>query len=210
MSAASPETVYFFTLNCARLPQNPSALAAAIAPTLPSTAPGLILLSLQEIAPLGPSFLGGTYLAPYLDAFAAAVALATTTAYSDAYALHGSHNVGLTALLVFAHPALALPAPQWAGVGLGVLGLGNKGALGVRLALPHTRLTAVAVHWAPHESGAARRDADWAATARALAFDGAGLFDRAAHLVVFGDLNYRTAGARPAPRTPLPDRKSVV
>lgn len=207
MSPPPPETLYLLTLNCGRLPQHPTALSAALTPTLPSTPPTLLLLSLQEIAPLAPSFLGGHHLTAYLTALTTAIALSTTTAYSTPYTHLSTHTHGLTALLIFTPPTLPPPITEWASIGLGLASMGNKGAIAVRLSLSATTtITAVAAHWAPDEFRALRRDQDWEAAVKGLVFaDGSGIFAPRSHLFVFGDLNYRTGEARPDAGTRFPD-----
>jgi len=66
-------SLYLFSLNCARLVQQPAPLTAAFSSTFPSEAPELLLFSLQELAPLAESFLGGTRITPYTSAFTSAV-----------------------------------------------------------------------------------------------------------------------------------------
>jgi len=152
---------------------------------------------------MAPSFLGGAQIARYVTALAAAIGAATAAVYGAAYPLLGFHHVGPTALLAFVRPGAGAARVRWAGVGLGVGGLGNKGGVAVRMQLAAVEITAVGVHFAPHEAGADRRDRDWATLVRSLVFDdGAQLYpaaDAAGHLFVFGDLNYRTADTRPAP-----------
>jgi hypothetical protein len=202
-------TLYLLTLNCARLPQPPEELAQSLSSTLPATAPNLILLSLQELAPLAESFMGGGFITPYVDSISDAINTATTAVYGLQYDLLGFHNVGLTAVLAFVHPesAASVAGVQWAGIGLGVAGMGNKGAVSLRLVVGGIQITAVGAHWAPDEFQADRRDKDWEALVRGLVFDdGAQIYptQKNGQLFLFGDLNYRTADERPEPGTVFP------
>jgi len=118
------------------------------------------------------------------------------------YSLVGFHTIGLTAVLAFIHPLAAddISDIKWAGVGLGIGGMGNKGGVAVRMSLGDTEITAVGVHFAPHEFAAESRDKDWETTVRNLVFDdGSQIYPSrpGGHLFVFGDLNYRTADTRP-------------
>ncbi|KAI5791878.1 inositol polyphosphate 5-phosphatase [Geopyxis carbonaria] len=211
-------SLYLLTLNCARELQSPSALSAAITPTLPPQPPALLILSLQELLPLAPSFLGGTHLTPYTAPLSAAISTATKEAYGTPYAPAAFHNAGFTALFIFTSPSAPLPAPPlYAAVGLGVAGMGNKGAVGIRVTAPDSNraITFVGAHLAPHEFCAARRDADWADLVRGLVFtddDGteSGIYEGAGALFVAGDLNYRTSDARPQAATYFPAPREPV
>ncbi|KAI5856448.1 Endonuclease/exonuclease/phosphatase [Tricharina praecox] len=232
MSPPVPLTLYLLTLNCALLPQPPTHLSAAITPTLPTLPPALLLLSLQELAPISASFVGGPRLTQPITALSSAVSAATRSVYGAEaeFELLGWCHVGPTALLAFTptHSAAAVADVRWASTGLGVglsvggagVGLGNKGAVAVRLLVDGVEITAVAVHFAAHEGAADRRDRDWADMVRTLVFsssssDGDGQGDGEeeegeqedvqqiypttanGHLFVFGDLNYRTSDVRP-------------
>ncbi|KAF8248115.1 DNase I-like protein [Wilcoxina mikolae CBS 423.85] len=203
MSSRSPQlTLYLLTLNCARLLQQPPLLSKSLASTLPTTPPTLLLVSLQELAPLSPSFLGGTYVTPYIASFAEGIAAATSSIYGLSYELLGFYNVGLTGVVAFLHPLAAedVDGVQWAGVGLGVGGMGNKGAVALRLRAGGVEVTVVGAHWAPDEWQAERRDQDWKNLVQNLVFDdGRQIYpkDRNGCLFVMGDLNYRTSDTRP-------------
>ena len=210
MSTPSQVTLYLLTLNCAGLIQPSTHLANQLVPTLPTTQPTLFILSLQEFAPLSPGFLGGTQITPYIASISKGIAAATTEVYGLSYELLNFYNVGLVAALVFVHPLAAavgdVDSVQWAGTGLGIGGLGNKGAVALRLRVGDgIQVTAVANHWAPHEWAIEQRDRDWKTLVQNLVFsDGRQIYPSplagggTACLFVMGDLNYRTAEARPA------------
>ncbi|KAK1239212.1 hypothetical protein MKX08_006273 [Trichoderma sp. CBMAI-0020] len=126
-----------------------------------SELPEVVVLSLQEIAPLSYAFIGGDYfLKPYVDRFEEAVNLAASTPLSNGrgcddafdssssspaaspsspssrtdkpFTLIRSLNVGYTAIMLFARDATRLKDIQEAEVGFGAAEMGNKGAVGLR------------------------------------------------------------------------------
>ncbi|OCL06001.1 DNase I-like protein [Glonium stellatum] len=174
--------VYLITFNCARNFVNPHTLAPHLFNALPQNAalPDIIALSLQEVAPIAQSFLGGSCLTPYFDRIATTVKLATHLydGEHDSYQRVFTRNVGMTALMLFAKPALA-DRIQWiqsAVVGLGLWDMGNKGAVGVRLGLSSNggdeelAITFAAAHLAPMEDAVQRRNQDWENIVRNLVF----------------------------------------
>ncbi|KAI9672764.1 MAG: hypothetical protein M1831_000199 [Alyxoria varia] len=172
-------TVYFVTFNCARNLIDVNDFAAHFfGPSFENAAslPDIIVLSLQEVAPIAYSFLGGRYLDPYLSRFVRSVNLAAAS--STIYQSLIIRNVGMTAIQVFAKPEVAANVQfmEAAGVGVGVWGLGNKGAVGVRLGFSpigsgnDSSLTFVGAHLAPMENGWQRRNEDWKNIVRGTAF----------------------------------------
>jgi hypothetical protein len=146
--------------------------------------PDIIALSLQEVAPIAYSFLGGSLLTPYFNRISHALDAASKFREADAevrYQLVVARNVGLTALMVFARPNVAKRI-RWlhtAGVGVGLWEMGNKGAVGVRLGLSSDEdseesmeLTLVSAHFAAFEDRLVRRNQDWENTVRYLVFSG--------------------------------------
>ncbi|EXJ79825.1 hypothetical protein A1O3_08110 [Capronia epimyces CBS 606.96] len=151
-SASFDLSLYILTFNCARTPVQPDVFApylfSALSPG--QRAPELLVLCLQEVAPIAYAFLGGSFLTPYFDAFRAVVKLAckhldartdgdtgpdTATATATSYVNVLSRNLGLTAIMIFARADIAdnIAWIHTAGVGLGVSDMGNKGAIGARL-----------------------------------------------------------------------------
>ncbi|KAL8851177.1 MAG: hypothetical protein Q9221_003897 [Calogaya cf. arnoldii] len=233
--------VLVITFNCARQLLQPGLFATRLTKTLPDSQrrPDIVLLSLQEIAPIAYSFLGGSYLVPYFQRFHHAIYLAGKALGEAEYVHLITRNVGMTACIVFVleeHRGNT----QWietAGVGVGLQEMGNKGAVGFRLgyAIPNSgdtlELTFVAAHLAPMEKALQRRNEDWKNIVRGLVFtpttirdtpkstnrqpageesepllvkDPAstgqgprGLYTPTSHLVLAGDLNYRTSGTKP-------------
>lgn len=173
--------LYILTSNCARKLIDVDLVAAHFFDVLPtsSPAPELIVLSLQELAPIAYSFLGGSYLLPYFNAFTKAVKQATAKRWSESYVNLVKDHVGMTALMVFARADIA-DRISWidtAHVGLGLQEMGNKGAVGARLGYVvdgqpsrTADLTFVAAHLAPMEDGLAQRNQDWQSIVERLVF----------------------------------------
>jgi hypothetical protein len=216
--------VYVCTFNCARNLVKPEVFGPQLL-NATSSAPDFLVLCLQEIAPIGYAYLGGSFLTPYFNAFRAAIKHA-----GESYTNVIARNVGLTGIMIFARKEVAAQI-QWmqsAGVGVGVSETGNKGAVGVRIGYGSgersTQLTFVSAHLAPMEDALERRNEDYCNIARKLIFasdesrptvdeehedtpllqesrdgsSGGGLYEPDSHLFFAGDLNYRTSLVRPS------------
>ncbi|TFB00908.1 Inositol-1,4,5-trisphosphate 5-phosphatase 1 [Trichoderma ghanense] len=122
--------------------------------------PEVVVLSLQEVAPLSYAFIGDYFLKRYLDRFGEALNLAASlhpktgydqdaSATSSTSTLPLAHtsrpdrgknhftlvralNVGYTAIMLFAKHPDRLTNLQEAEVGFGAAEMGNKGAVGLR------------------------------------------------------------------------------
>ncbi|KAF7544963.1 hypothetical protein G7046_g9669 [Stylonectria norvegica] len=214
MATTSPPSptvdLLVLTFNCAKNPVNVPVFADHLHAALRKNAsglPDLVVLSLQEVAPLSYAFIGGYFLAPYLARFEEAVNLAaarhgndddddgqqdgvpatpTTTAAAAApssntskakpYTLVRAKNVGYTAIVLLARDPARLRNIQEAEVGFGAAEMGNKGAVGLRMLYEGqgdetTELTFVATHLAAMEWNLPRRNANWAAIMRGMAFE---------------------------------------
>lgn len=173
-------SIYLTTFNCGRALIDIDYFAANLFNGFKSELPpDLIVLSLQEIGPLGYSFLGGSYLAPYFSRFDKAIFAAAASQFegSNDYLHLTTRNLGMTAIMVFAR-ARTHEKIRWVetgGVGVGLWEMGNKGAVGVRLGLQvsgdETVLTFVAAHLAPMEEAWKRRNEDWKSICEALVFE---------------------------------------
>ncbi|KAJ6007594.1 Endonuclease/exonuclease/phosphatase [Penicillium herquei] len=177
--------IYILTSNCARTIIDVDLFADHFFDALSTEAregqgaPELIVLSLQEIAPIAYSFLGGTYLTPYFDAFVKTVKKATANLWNESYVNLVKDHTGMTGLMVFARADI-MNKITWvdtAHVGFGVQEMGNKGAVGARLgyvAEGHPSktidLTFVAAHLAPMENALAQRNLDWRSIVERLVF----------------------------------------
>ncbi len=214
--------IYLLTFNCARTLIQPHKFAPHIFDALPEhvSTPDIIVLSLQEVAPIAYSFLGGSYLTPYLNAFQDAIQLVANDHVNIV-----TRNLGLTAIMIFAKDTTRLSAIQTAGVGVGLQAMGNKGGVGIRFMFDETQMTFVAAHLAPMEDALRRRNEDWKNIVRGMVFkseekgrrdehdedvpllqsfggqDGSehGMYSPRSHLFVAGDLNYRVSEAKPTP-----------
>lgn len=182
--------LYMLTFNCARTPVDTDLFASHFFDALPaattttttgtSTAPELIVLCLQEIAPIAYAFLGGSYLDYYFDIFHRGVDQAVAGKHWDAsYDLLVRDNSGMTGLMVFARSDVMdkISKIDSARVGFGVQQMGNKGAVGARLGYAKdgrventVDLTFVAAHLASMEYAWEQRNKDWQTLVERLVF----------------------------------------
>lgn len=144
--------------------------------------PDLVVLCLEEVAPIGYAFLGGSLLTPYFSRFDTALQLAASQRFGNetAYETLVVRNVGLTAIMLFIRRSARLvdkiTGIETAGVGCGFCAMGNKGGVGVRLGLgldsaEGMALTFVAAHLAPMEDQCERRNEDWKTICEGLVFE---------------------------------------
>ena len=178
-------SVYLTTFNCGRNLVDTSFFASTLFNALTTNLPpDLIVLSLQELAPLGYSFLGGSLLTLYFSRFGDAVRIASNDKFGDGVEFETLvvRNVGLTGIIVFARREVAEKVvwARTAGLGVGVAEMGNKGAVGVRLGLEggeegeEVAMTFVAAHLAPMEQAWERRNQDWRSICEGLVFENEG------------------------------------
>lgn len=174
--------LYLLTFNCARELVDPQFLAPSFFDALPKGAPlpELVAVSLQEIAPIAYSFLGGSYMKPYFDRLTTTVQLAADihSHGSEKYEHVATRSLGMTGLMLFAKPRFA-ERIQWiqsAGAGVGFWNMGNKGAIAMRVGLAcpgfddTLDLSFAAAHLAPSESNVDARNKDWENIVRNLVF----------------------------------------
>lgn len=170
-------SILIVTFNCARELVHPEAFARHLANILPrSQGPDILVFSLQELAPIAYSFLGGSHLVPYYQKVHDAVRILASTLGEVKYGNLTTRNIGMTALMIFGREEIVSKL-QWietAGVGVGLDEMGNKGAVAARIALSAAgspmEITFVAAHLAPMENGLNRRNEDWKNTVRGLVF----------------------------------------
>lgn len=124
------------TFNCARVLVKPNIFAHHLISAIDtSSKPEILIISLQEIAPIAYAFLGGSYLAPYFEAVCQAVDLAAQSFGTVRYGNMFRKNVGMTSLIGFIVED-HMNCIRWletGEVGVGVQEMGNKGAVGVRI-----------------------------------------------------------------------------
>ena len=246
-------STYILTYNCGRVPVHPPTFSTHIFSALPpqNSAPDILILCLQELAPIAHSFLGGSFLVPYLSPLRHAVTLAGAALGDAKYVNIITRNVGMTAIVVFVlrDETSQVRWLETAGTGVGVQEMGNKGAVGIRMGWSigdsTLDLTFVSAHLAPMEDALARRNEDWKNIARGLVFTPvsptavrktttqrlpqepsspdtepllssskqptdqdsippmSGLYTPTSHLILGGDLNYRTSSTPPSETTYL-------
>lgn len=152
---------------------------------------------------MSQSFIGDYFLNPYFARFDEAINLAaerrqdrdiqeaeaddeaaplapaaeSSKARRRSYTLVKAHNVGYTAIILFAKDPERIRDLQDAEVGFGAAEMGNKGAVGLRMLYDvggdgtlSTELTFVATHLAAMEWNLAKRNANWAAIMRGMTF----------------------------------------
>jgi len=173
--------VYLLTANCARELVDPSTLGVSFFNALPrsSPLPDVVAVSLQEIAPIAQSFLGGSYLIPYYSRIEESIRSAVLHHGSDKkFDLLHQSNVGMTALLVFVSQEF-VDRVIWlesSVVGVGLWEMGNKGAAALRVGFDagpdgeEASLTFIAAHLTHMESAVQRRNKDWESIVRNLVF----------------------------------------
>ncbi|KAL8674183.1 MAG: hypothetical protein Q9168_001434 [Polycauliona sp. 1 TL-2023] len=244
MASTEALSILVITFNCARQLLQPDVFARRLSKSLPdSQRPDIVLLSLQEIAPIAYSFLGGSYLVPYFQRFRHAFDLVGKALDGAEYVHLITRNVGMTACMVFVleEHREKIHWMETGGVGVGVQEMGNKGAVGCRLGHGIAdgddtfELTFVAAHLASMEEALQRRNEDWKNIVRGLVFTPTlikgttkhpkpqapghesepllseheastsqarrGLYTPTSHLILAGDLNYRTSSTKPSNET---------
>ncbi len=171
--------LYVLTFNCGREQIDPDRFGSHLFSGLsePQSPPDILILALQEVAPIAYSFLGGSYLTTYLSRFQHAVSVAATSLRGASYVNIINRNVGMIAIMVFVlrDRTAQIHKLETAGVGVGVQEMGNKGAVGVRLGYSLGKYTLdftfVSAHLAPMEDGLTRRNEDWKNIVRGLVFE---------------------------------------
>lgn len=175
-------SLYIITFNCGRELIDKAAVASQLFNGLDdSKLPDLLVVSLQEIAPIAQSFIGGSFMVPYFARFEDAVNTAAKQISgnsTDQYTSIVARHVGMTAIIVFSKDPATVEGIETAGVGLGASEIGSKGAVGVRLRYrgvnstgeASTELTFVAAHLAAMEEELERRNEDWKNIVRGLVF----------------------------------------
>ena len=166
------------TYNCGRQPVQPDVFARYLIESLQARqGPEIVVLALQEIAPIAYAFLGGSFLSFYYQRLLQTVELAAQAWQAGPYVNIFRKNIGMTAMLVFVQGDHVdhVRAIESGSVGVGVLEMGNKGAVGARIAYSTKdgvmHLTFVSAHLAPMEEALERRNQDWAGIVQRLVFE---------------------------------------
>ncbi|CZS98141.1 related to phosphatidylinositol phosphate phosphatase [Rhynchosporium graminicola] len=175
-------SLYILTYNCGKALIDVDAVASQLFSGLSKPKlPDLLVLSLQEIAPIPQCLIGGSFLVQYFNRFHEAVEKASrgaciTTGGNEGliYHLIAARNLGMTGIMIFARDPSAISDVETGGVGVGMAEMGNKGAIGVRFTYhgngTSAELTFVAAHLAAMESDLTRRNEDWRNIVRGLIF----------------------------------------
>jgi len=174
-----PLDLYLITFNCGRTIVDAKSFSQGLFKAYKEQdgLPDIVSISLQEIAPIARSFLGGSLLKPYYDPIIDAVNLAAGPRAS--YVEVKRHNAGMTAIVLLAKTSVInqIQLLQTADIGVGDYDLGNKGAAGIRVFLRRNDdashpipLTFVSAHLAPHEDAIERRNKDWRNICHGLVF----------------------------------------
>lgn len=172
--------LYLLTFNCGRALIDPQLFGSHLLQAWPNDnatgLPDIIAISLQEVAPIAYSFLGGSFLVPYLQRVEEAVGFAAASQHKelgDVYETLIVRNVGMTVLMVFVKKEVKERVKwiQAGGCGVGVWEMGNKGGVGVRIGIDDKELTFVALHLAPMEGAVRRRNEDWKNIVQDLVFE---------------------------------------
>jgi hypothetical protein len=173
-------SLYIVTFNCGLTLIDTDAFASQLFNGLTSSKlPDILVLSLQEIAPIPLSLIGGSFLVPYFERFYHAVQkgsrkAANATDNAPIYTPIAARNLGMTGIVVFAKNPSCIEDIETGGVGVGLWEMGNKGAVGVRFTYHQgpasTELTFVAAHLAAMEGELQRRNEDWKSIVRGLVF----------------------------------------
>ncbi|KAL8827941.1 MAG: hypothetical protein Q9191_002887 [Dirinaria sp. TL-2023a] len=174
---ASIET-YVVTFNCGRELVKPKVFGQHLFDAWTSTeAPNILIISLQEVAPIGYAFLGGSYLAPYMDRIRDTVNIAAASFGDASYVNILTRNLGMTAIMAFVpqDQVRQINRIETAGVGVGMHEMGNKGAVALRFGYAsrdeeEVELSFVAAHLAPMEDALERRNDDWKNIVRGMVF----------------------------------------
>jgi hypothetical protein len=172
--------LYVVSFNCGLSLIDTEAFASQLFTGLNSSKlPDLLVLSLQEIAPIPLALIGGSFLVPYFERFYHAVQkgsrkAANTTNNTPIYTPIAARNLGMTGIMIFAKDPSCIQDIETGGVGVGLWDMGNKGAVGVRFTYHQgpasTELTFVAAHLAAMEGELLRRNQDWKSIVRGLVF----------------------------------------
>ena len=177
---------YVATFNCGRSLLDIDHFAASFFDGIKSQLPpDLVVLALEEIAPIAYSFLAGDWLDPYMRRFFESVNDAASLKFDDdvTYDNVVAKTLGMTGILVLARPEIhdQIKWVKTAGTGVGdfggMIGLGNKGSAAARLGLQvgtedeELELTFVAAHLAPMEWECERRNEDWRSICEGTVFE---------------------------------------
>lgn len=172
-------SLYVLSFNCGKALIDVDAFASQLFNGLSRPKlPDVLVLSLQELAPIPQSLIGGSFLVPYFSRFHQAVDKATSKVSDDGsgpiYTPVVARNVGMIGVMVFAKDPAAIQDLENGEIGTGISEMANKGAAGVRFTYQKgsssAELTFVAAHLQAFEDQVARRNQDWKSMVRGMVF----------------------------------------
>ncbi|KAI1755880.1 DNase I-like protein [Xylaria castorea] len=195
--------VFVLTFNAGKEQINPYVFASHLRNAFAQNATGLpelVVICLQEMAPLAQSFIGSYMIDPFFQSYASAVHIAASNhvaqkpvqsqetdqdGYQDEledtpYTLVTTRNVGMTGIMLFALTPSALQNLRSTEVSFGAGDMANKGAVGLRMLFSkqdaggrkrQTELTFVSTHLAPHEWNLEKRNKNWETIVSGLLFE---------------------------------------
>ncbi|KAI0849880.1 DNase I-like protein [Daldinia vernicosa] len=156
-----------------------------------SSLPELVVISLQEMAPLAQALIGSYMLNPYFQRYESAVNIAAAKFAAELerqglpkdhpYTLVTARNVGMTGILLFARDPNTVKHLQATFIAFGAGDMPNKGAVGLRMhynkrttdgsLLATTELTFVSAHLAAMEWNLEKRNKNWETIVSGLVFE---------------------------------------
>ncbi|RYP26810.1 hypothetical protein DL768_011528 [Monosporascus sp. mg162] len=154
-----------------------------------TTLPELVVLSLQEMAPLAKAFIGGSILKPYFQRYESAVNLAAakfltgegqTPPKDNIYRLATVRNVSMTGIMLLARDKYAVRNVRTTELSFGAADMANKGAVGLRFLYTkedesgqsrQTELTFVGTHLQAFEWKLETRNKNWQSIVSGLVFE---------------------------------------
>lgn len=187
--------VFILTFNAAKRQINIPVFARHLCNAFGQNAtslPEMVVISLQEMAPLAQAFIGSYVLHPYFQRYESAVNIAASKFAAEEerqdrpkdrpYTLVTARNVGMTGIMLFARDPSAVENLQVAEVGFGAGDMANKGAAGLRMlykrqneedgsVLASTELTFVSAHLAAMEWNLNKRNKNWESIVSGLVFE---------------------------------------
>ncbi|KAI8951611.1 DNase I-like protein [Xylaria longipes] len=195
--------VFILTFNAGKEQINPYVFATHLRNAFAQNStslPELVVICLQEMAPLAQSFIGSYMIDPFFQSYASAVHIAAAghvapkpaqsqeanqEGYQDEpedspYTLVTTRHVGMTGIMLFSLDPCALQNLKSTEVSFGAGDMANKGAVGLRMLFSkqdaagrkrQTELTFVGTHLAPHEWNLEKRNKNWETIVSGLLFE---------------------------------------
>ncbi|KAI1320428.1 DNase I-like protein [Xylariaceae sp. FL0255] len=187
---ASTDTLDLFivTFNAGKKQVNTSIFGQHVHGAFARNGPGLpdlVVICLQEMAPLAKAFIGSYMIGPFFQCYEVSVntAAAAFVAGQDPasrpkppfYTVIATRNVGMTGIVLLARDPSVVHGLQSSEVGFGAGDMANKGAVGLRMLFARdsqsTELTFVSTHLAAMEWNLDKRNKNWESIVSGLVFE---------------------------------------